>query len=100
MPRSNSSTTRRAEEPGAMPGPRPRVLVVDDEKNIRSTLTVCLQALGCDVVAVASGHAAIAEVGRGTFDLAFVDLRLVGESGLDLVPRLLAANANLAIVII
>ncbi|MET0403449.1 MAG: hypothetical protein ABW123_13635 [Cystobacter sp.] len=30
--------------------PRPtRVLVVDDERNIRATLRLCLEALGCEV---------------------------------------------------
>lgn len=79
---------------------RPRVLVVDDEKNIRSTLGMCLEGIGCEVVAVAAGRAAMAECERNPFDLAFVDLRLAHESGLDLIAGLLTANANLAIVII
>src|SRR5436190_948318 len=33
------------------------VLVVDDEKNIRSTLTLCLEQIGCHVTAVGSGTA-------------------------------------------
>jgi NtrC-family two-component system response regulator AlgB len=81
-------------------GFRPRVLIVDDEKNIRSTLGVCLEGIGCDVVAVPTGAAALVEVGRDRFDLAFVDLRLGHESGLDLVPRLLGANVGLAVVLI
>lgn len=76
------------------------VLVVDDEKNIRSTLSLCLEAMGCTVVAVSSGNAAMSEMARGVFNLAFVDLRLARESGLDLIPRLLSANASLAVVMI
>jgi NtrC-family two-component system response regulator AlgB len=79
---------------------RPRVLVVDDEKNIRTTLSLCLDGMGCEAVAVANSRSALQEVERGPFDLAFVDLRLGKESGLELVPRLLTANANVLIVMI
>ena len=78
----------------------PRVLVVDDEKNIRSTMSLCLDGIGCDVTAVAGGAAALIEIQRAPFDLAFVDLRLAHENGLDLIPRLLAAHASLVIVMI
>ncbi len=80
--------------------PTLHALVIDDEKNIRSTLTVCLEGIGCDVVAVGSGQAALAALGRRHFDFAFLDLRLDKESGLDLIPELLALSPNLDIVII
>ena len=77
-----------------------RVLVVDDEKNIRATLSLCLEGIGCAVEAVGSGGAALAALERGRFDVAFLDLRLAEESGLDLIPKLLAARPELAIVVI
>ena len=77
-----------------------RVLVVDDEKNIRATLTLCLEEAGCEVEAVASSDAALAALERSGFDVAFLDLRLADESGLDLIPKLLALRAELAIVVI
>jgi two-component system, NtrC family, response regulator AlgB len=77
-----------------------RVLVVDDEKNIRTTVTVCLEGMGCESLAVASAGAATEAAGRAVFDMAFVDLRLAGESGLDVIPRLLLANPQIAIVVI
>jgi NtrC-family two-component system response regulator AlgB len=77
-----------------------RVLVVDDEKNIRATLSLCLEGIGCAVEAVGSGAAALAALERGRFDVAFLDLRLADESGLELIPKLLAARAELAIVVI
>jgi NtrC-family two-component system response regulator AlgB len=80
--------------------PTLHALVIDDEKNIRSTLTVCLEGMGCDVVAVASSQAALSALGRKHFDFAFLDLRLDKESGLDLIPELLALTPNLDIVII
>jgi NtrC-family two-component system response regulator AlgB len=76
------------------------VLVIDDEKNIRATLQVCLEGVGARVTSVASGQAAIEAAERQAFDLAFLDLRLGETSGLDLLPRLLAIRPNLAVVII
>ena len=59
-----------------------RVLVVDDERNIRKTLAVCLESLGCAVTECGSAAAAIDSLARLPHDLAFVDLRLGKESGL------------------
>jgi NtrC-family two-component system response regulator AlgB len=77
-----------------------RVLVIDDDKNIRATLGMCLEGMGCELRAVASGDAAIAALQEGGFELAFLDLRLGSESGLDLLPRLLAESPGLSVVVI
>ncbi|HKE13516.1 MAG TPA: sigma-54 dependent transcriptional regulator [Kofleriaceae bacterium] len=76
------------------------VLVVDDEKNIRSTLTVCLEGIGCTVTSVGTAAAARDAVVRSRFELAFLDLRLGSDSGLDLLPALLAASPGLDVVVI
>ncbi len=76
------------------------VLVVDDEKNIRTTLGLCLEGLGCRVSAAATALAAREWMERQPFDLAFVDLRLAEDSGLDLIPQLLAASPDLDIIVI
>jgi NtrC-family two-component system response regulator AlgB len=75
-------------------------LIVDDERNIRQTLRVCLEALGADVVEASSAPAAIEAMRRGAFELVFTDLRLGAESGLDLIPELLAESPEAAIVMI
>ena len=79
---------------------RSDVLVVDDEKNIRTTLTMCLEAIGCTVTAAATADAALTAVARKPFDLAFLDLRLGDDDGMALLPRLLAARPGLAIVVV
>ncbi|MGH7850547.1 MAG: sigma-54-dependent transcriptional regulator [Thermodesulfobacteriota bacterium] len=80
--------------------PRLNVLVVDDEANIRKTLTLCLESRGHAVTAVSNAGDAVSEAGRRVFDLAFVDLRLGTEDGLDLIPPLLAACPWLKIVVV
>src|SRR5579863_9164221 len=76
------------------------VLICDDEKNIRSTLAVCLEGLGCRPVEAGSGDEAVAAIRRESPDLAFLDLRLEGEKGLEVLPRLLAERPQLEVVIV
>jgi NtrC-family two-component system response regulator AlgB len=76
------------------------VLIVDDEANIRKTLTVCLESRSHRVTAVSNGKDARVETDRQVFDLAFVDLRLGTENGLDLIPPILGACPWIKIVVI
>lgn len=77
-----------------------RVLVIDDEKNIRVTLSAYLEGMGCQVTGVATAEAALSALESQTFDLAFLDLRLKETSGLELLPKLLALSPHLPIVMI
>jgi NtrC-family two-component system response regulator AlgB len=77
-----------------------RVLVIDDEKNIRSTLRLCLEGMGLRVLEAATGGAALDALIHEPVDLAFLDLRLGQESGLELLPRLLAERPILDVVVI
>ena len=77
-----------------------RVLIVDDEPNIRRTLHVALEAMGHAVEEAVSGQEALRQVEKGPIDVALVDLRLGGESGLDLFEPMLAQSPRLAIVMI
>jgi NtrC-family two-component system response regulator AlgB len=77
-----------------------RVLIVDDERNIRATLTVCLEAFGCEVTGVATGEAALTALQRSPHDVCFLDLKLGDASGMELLPQLLALRPQLAIIVI
>jgi NtrC-family two-component system response regulator AlgB len=77
-----------------------KVLVVDDEPNIRKTLSASLSADGHSVTTASGAQDAITQAIRQPFDLAFIDLRLGTERGLDLIPRLLAESTWLRIVVI
>ncbi|HXU01002.1 MAG TPA: sigma-54 dependent transcriptional regulator [Polyangia bacterium] len=76
------------------------VLVVDDEKNIRHTLRVCLETMDVTVVEAGSAQAVLDAMARSAFDLVFLDLRLGHASGLDLIPQLIAENPNVVIVVV
>lgn len=64
-----------------------RILIVDDEENIRRTMVVVLEALGHEIASVDNGAAARQQLENDTFDIAFLDLKLGAENGLDLLPR-------------
>jgi NtrC-family two-component system response regulator AlgB len=80
--------------------PRLSVLIVDDEKNIRQALKVCLETMDAAVTEASSPTIALEATGRAMFDVVFLDLRLGTESGLDLIPKLLAENPNVVIVVV
>ncbi len=66
------------------------ILVVDDEPNIRKTLSIALEADGHHVLTASNPKDALSEANGRYFDLALVDLRLGSESGIDLIGNLLA----------
>ncbi len=59
----------------------PRVLVVDDEPQLRRTLERALHSFGYDAVAVGDADEAYEMLGGSEFDLVLLDLRLPGVSG-------------------
>ena len=77
-----------------------KILIVDDEPNIRRTLRLTLETAGHRVDEAATAPAAIEANGRTAYDLALVDLRLGTDSGLDLLDSLLAESPRLAAVVI
>jgi NtrC-family two-component system response regulator AlgB len=76
-----------------------RILVIDDETHIRKTTTMTLDALGHESVQASSGSEALNLMQKGSFDAAFLDLRLGNENGLELIPKLLAQEPKLAIIV-
>ena len=76
-----------------------RALVVDDEPNIRSTLSACLESLDCDVRDAADGDAALAAARAFSPDLVFLDLRLGETDGLAVLPELSEALPGANIVV-
>ncbi len=66
----------------------PRVLVVDDELQIRRFLRITLEANGYQVYEAGTGHDAIQEVARVRPDLLILDMGLPDMDGLDVLQRL------------
>jgi DNA-binding NtrC family response regulator len=77
-----------------------KILVVDDEANVRTFLKDLLTLEGFTVVEAESGVAAMDAVGRDKPDLCILDLMLPDCSGVELLPRLKSLNPNLAVIVI
>ena len=77
-----------------------RVLVVDDDAAIRSTLARSLGAEGYAVDVAADGRDALKVARDRTPDLVVLDLMLPGLTGLDVCRRLRAAEQHLPIVLL
>ena len=77
-----------------------RILVVDDEENIRVTLGMCLEAEGHAVVTSANIDSALEQASRQVFDLIFLDVRLGVQNGLDYISGLLGDYPWTKIVVI
>ncbi len=65
-----------------------RILIVDDERLIRSSLRRALESLGHEAEVAGSFEEARRALGGARFDLAILDLRLGDGSGLDLLKLL------------
>jgi len=72
-----------------------RVLVVDDEDNIRSILIRTLMAEGYDVTGASSGAEAVAKVEDDTFDVLISDVRMPGMDGLETVRAIKARQPDI-----
>jgi len=75
-----------------------RVLVVDDEQNIRRTLTLALESMGHEAASVATGPDAVKELRTRRIDVMLLDLKLSQESGLDILEEALRTSPALAVV--
>jgi DNA-binding response OmpR family regulator len=65
-----------------------RLLVVDDEKNIRAVLKEGLEAHAYNVQEAASAEDALRLIERQSFDLVLLDLRMPGMDGLELLTHI------------
>jgi NtrC-family two-component system response regulator AlgB len=76
-----------------------RILIIDDETHIRKTTSMTLETLGHECEQAQNGVEALALLKKGSFDAAFLDLRLGGENGLDLMPKMLALEPKLNVIV-
>jgi NtrC-family two-component system response regulator AlgB len=77
-----------------------RILVIDDEKNIRRTMAMAIESMEHEVVCVASGAEAFKELRSAAFQVVFLDLKLHQENGLEVLTEILRLAPQAAVVII
>jgi two-component system nitrogen regulation response regulator NtrX len=77
-----------------------RILVVDDEQNIRRSLEITLEGEGFAVESAGTGEEALAAVAADPPDAVFLDIKLPGLDGMEVLRRLRAEHPRLPVVMI
>jgi len=79
-------------------GPEAKLLVVDDEPNIRELLSTSLRFAGFEVVAASNGREALAAADLHAPDLAVLDVMLPDMDGFTVTRRLRAAGKHFPVL--
>src|ERR671912_3307 len=77
-----------------------RILVIDDEAEIRRSVRMILEYEGYDVQEAASGPEGLALIEREPPDLVFLDIKMGGMDGLEALQKIRQVNEALPVVII
>ena len=71
-----------------MSSPLRRVLIIDDQPDVRTMICIVLRISHFEVVEAASAVAGLNEFEGSDFDLAIVDIFLQGTNGLDVIRKM------------
>ena len=93
------TATRTAPPDARLAGPA-SVLIIDDEAGIRDSLETLLSMEGFQVTLAVDGHSGIDQLAQREFDLVLLDLALPGESGMELLPKILEMHPGMPIIMI
>lgn len=77
-----------------------RVLVVDDENAVRTSFDRVLSDFGYTVNTASDGQCALDWLKDESFDLAFVDLRMPGMDGMEVVKKIRATQPGVQVVVV
>lgn len=81
-------------------GAKASILIVDDERIIRSLFKEILEELGHRVITAETGSEGLELVKQQDFDLVFLDLKMPGMDGAELFRRIKTLKPQLAVTII
>ena len=88
-------------DPGVnVPSPSDRILIVDDEDQIRTLLARLLGAQGYDCITAESAAAGRRALKEGPIALVLSDVNMPGESGIDFTSEVLAQYPDTAVVMV
>jgi DNA-binding NtrC family response regulator len=77
-----------------------RVLIVDDEDDLLSTLVERLEFRGIGAVGVPTGTDALAEIAKQDFDVVVLDVKLKGEDGVEVMKQINQTQPDLPVILL
>lgn len=102
MPETNTggSFDASSNKPADQIAGSPKILIIDDEAGIRDSLETMLTLEGFTVTLAVDGPSGMEQLARSEYDLLLLDLALPGESGMDLLPRIVEMYPRLPVIMI
>ncbi len=97
---SEVTAISRRGTPENTPASAGRILIIDDEAEIRESLETLLQLEGYTVVSAASGHEGMTQIGEHTFDVVMLDLALPDKNGMDVLTDIRMLHPQQAVIMI
>ena len=96
-PAERAETREPPVAPAAEPG---RILIVDDEPEMRTMLSELLALLGYSAREVSNGAAAVREIVAAPPDVVLLDINMPGLSGIDALPTIRALAPQAAVIMV
>jgi CheY-like chemotaxis protein len=105
LPRARQPLTKRVPAASALeglPACKGKVLLVEDDDQVRSTMSTALQAAGFDIESSATADEALARLEKGErYDAVLTDVVMPGAlSGIDLAERIRARHPGTGVVVV
>src|SRR3989338_3055437 len=77
-----------------------KILVTDDEPDMRSTLSLLLQSEGFEVATASDGLSAVRNVEVGGIDLVLLDIRMPNMDGIETLAKIKTISQDLPVIMI
>ena len=85
--------------PAAPEAPRPRILIVDDQRNMRTTTALVLRQQGYEVAEAESGEVALSRLLAEPFDVVLTDLKMAPLDGLAVLRGALEISPSTQVIV-
>ncbi|MBI5182136.1 MAG: sigma-54-dependent Fis family transcriptional regulator, partial [Nitrospirae bacterium] len=79
---------------------RPKILLVDDDKNILEVLKMRLESKGYSITTAENGSEAVEKIMKERFNLIISDLRMSVMNGMELMQEIMNIDPDLPIIIL